>query len=136
MNARGVVVALALCVFTCSMPALSAADSWWSGLSGGKSTSSTASKKGSSSSWWPWTSSSSKPKSKSSSKPSTFDKMTKSTKSAWTKTVDFLNPFDDKSAAKAPAGSMPNTGNWFGSSTPQDKPSTVPEWMAGERPTF
>ncbi|MGN6546054.1 MAG: hypothetical protein ACTHK7_13455 [Aureliella sp.] len=144
MNARGVVVVLALCVFTLSTPSLSADDSWWSGMTGSKSTSSSASK--SSSSWWPWSSSASSAKSssakkKSHSKPSTFNKMAKSTKSAWNKTVDFLNPFDSKPAEKSgPRGSVPNTGSWFPSSSSSasisDKPSSVPEWMAGERPTF
>lgn len=138
MNARGVVVVLALCMFTCSMSVAAAADGWWPKLSDGKSTSSAASKKSDSSSGWPW-SSSSKPKPKArSKKPSTFGKMTKSTKSAWNKTVDFLNPFDDpKPATKSasPADSS-RTGSWFSSPQPVDKPASLSEWMSGEMPKF
>lgn len=134
MNARGVVVVLALCLFSSNVSATYASDGWWPDFSGSKATSTASSKKSSTSAWWPW--SSTKPKRKAH-KPSTFDKMTRSTKSAWHKTVDLINPFDHKPAAKTAPGSVPDAGGWFSSSKPTtDKPASVTEWMAGERPTF
>lgn len=133
MNARGVAVVLALCLFSSHTSATYAADGWWPGWPSGKATSTASSRKNSNTSWLPW--SASKPKSKAH-KPSTFDKMARSTKSAWNKTVDFINPFDDKPAAKTTPGSVPNTNGWFNSTKPTDKPSSVPEWMSGQRPTF
>lgn len=135
MNARGGSVVLALCLFTFSLPTLHAADGWFGGSSSSSSTSgSSSAKKSAKSSWFAWPSS--KPKSAARNKPSMLESVTRSTKNTWNKTVSFLNPFDNKPAEKAVSGSQPNTGNWFPSREPPKKPSSVPEWLSGEMPTY
>ena len=69
-----------------------------------------------------------------SSKPSTWQKMTNSTKSAAAKTADFLNPFDDAGDAK-PAASPTGYGSPFSTASSQkkadDNGSIVPQWLWG-----
>lgn len=135
MNTRGAGMVLALCLFVAGQPAVYAADGWFGSSTGSSSSSSAATKKSTKSSWFSWPSS--KPKSSARSQPSMFQKMTRSTKDSWNKTVSFLNPFDNPPAPKKkPAVSEPNTGNWFPSRQPPKEPTSVPEWLGGEMPRF
>ena len=81
--------------------------------------------------------------------PSTWTKMTRGTKSAWAKTSDALNPFDDANDKPKPitgyntAFTRPSTrktaekkSSWWpswGEEKPQ-RPRTVQDWMAQEMP--
>ena len=135
MNARGGAIVLALCLFAFSQPALHAADGWF-----GKSSSSTSAagatsgKKTTKSSWFSWPAG--KPKSSARSKPSMLEGMARSTKNTWNKTVSFLNPFDNPPKENPAPGSRPNTGSWFPSREPEGKPTSVPDWLSGEMPTY
>lgn len=144
MNARGGAIVLALCLCFLGQPTLNAADGWWGSPSGSSTSSANASstsKKSTKSSWFAWpassSKSSSKPKSSARSKPSMFQSVTQSTKRTWNKTVDFFkSPFATKPAGAPLGGSQPNTGAWFPPRDPQQKPSSVPEWLSGDMPRF
>jgi hypothetical protein len=132
------------------MPAAAANADGWLGMSSksnaSKSSSATATAKDKSSSWtawWPWSTSQTKTSSKSkaqakpkSSSPSMFSQMQQSTKQAWNKTADFLNPFDDKPATKTKPKDKSSSGGWFSKSEPKGPPLSVPDWLAGEMPSY
>jgi len=131
------------------MPAAAACADGWFGMSSKSDTSKSASKatsSGSSSpwnSWWPWSTpqprstAKAKPQAKpKSSSPSMFSQMQQNTKQAWNKTVDFLNPFDDKPSAGSKPKNATSSGGWFSKSEPKEPPMSVPDWLAGEMPSY
>ena len=111
-------IIVVVCMLTFGSSTL-AADGWWRF---GKSSEEPAAsappaKKTVVNTWWPWSNS---PPKKKSNQPSPYQKFTSGTKNAWNKTIDFLNPFDNKSPAKQPPISEPSGS----------------DWLVGPRPTF
>ncbi len=87
----------------------------------------------------------------SSQQPSTWNKMTRGTKAAWTKTTDVLNPFDDEqdkpkdvtgyntaftqaSARKKPEKKSAWWPSW--SAEKEKRPQTVQDFLGQERPEY
>jgi len=113
--------------------------SWWPGNQPQKSPSLWPSKPKGNSSLWPQNNSN-----------SMWTRMTQSTKSAFTKTADFLNPFDDandkptysptgtrgiSNSTPKPAGKAP----WwapYDNPEPNDRPQTVTDFLKQSRPGF
>lgn len=105
-------------------------------------------KSGESKSWLsfpkgPW-SASDKPAA-SSSGPSVFSRMGNTTKQAWNKTADFLNPFDDQPTPPPQQGYQPQntttkkgTGmfGWMWREETTETPASVNEFLRQERPRF
>jgi hypothetical protein len=140
MNVRGLaLLVLGIHLLTFGAHTCHAADGWFGSDStasnkAASSKATSATKTGGMSSWLPW--SSSKPKAAKSKKPSMVSNMTRSTKSAWNKTVGFLNPFDNPPKAKASSPIDTRSGDWFSSGSEEKRATSVPEWLGGERPKF
>ncbi|MBX3423746.1 MAG: hypothetical protein KF752_19490 [Pirellulaceae bacterium] len=64
----------------------------------------------------------------------------RTTRRWWNNTVDFLNPFDDRSSSKDTAGSSatsPKTTRWWWQPQPEEPEiSTVNDFLRQERPRF
>ncbi len=136
MKFRGVTLIVAMLMVLLVCPTAPAADGWLSSwMPGGNSKPATTTKK--SGSWFPWIESKPKPPAAPKVKgPSTFTKVTQGTKNAWNKTVDFINPFDNKPASTSSQSKSSSGGGWF-SSKPEPKPITsVPDFLGQERPTY
>ncbi|MCA9133019.1 MAG: hypothetical protein KDA45_07680 [Planctomycetales bacterium] len=88
----------------------------------------------------PWTSDG-KSKSKS---PSTWNRMSQSTKNAWNSTLDFINPFDSPAAPKQqgyqPQSIKSSKGSglfgWMVREEKRETPGTVNDFLRQERPRF
>lgn len=132
MEMRRVIVAMVCLIFFLASSA-PAANEWWRlGTDGKTKASETTTKQKSASGWWPWSSTSSKK----STQPSVYQKFTRGTKNAWNKTVDFINPFDNKPADKPKSTSEPNSSGWFTPRRTEERPVSVSDWIAGERPSY
>lgn len=74
-------------------------------------------------------------KTASKSEPSTLTKMNQSTQQFFSKTADFLNPFNDADDKPPKKESGSFWGSWFGPSEPEPlPPATVGEFMGLPRP--
>ncbi len=87
-------------------------------------------------------------RSRSNKHPSTWSRMSRGTKSAWAKTTDALNPFDDEDDNPKPvtgyntAFTRPSTRKetakksswWPWTAAEPKRPETVQDWMSLERP--
>lgn len=135
MNVRSLallILGIHLVVF--AMPSALAADGWLGASSSTDAVSPSNSKKSDMSSWLPW--SSSKPKVAQGKRHTREGDWARSTKKAWSKTVSFLNPFDNAPAPKPLPSFDSRSGDWHSPSQGGNKVTSVPDWLGGERPKF
>jgi hypothetical protein len=133
LNHRFATYSVLICIVLSAAPA-QAQFGWF----GSSDTSSSSQSSAATSSWWqPW--SSSKP---ASTEPSMLSKMGTSTKNSFSKTVDFLNPFDNKPAKPKPKAKSASSSwwPWGKSQEPQretvESRSTMSQWHSGEMPNW